>query len=137
MSINNIGFWRAHADPSHKSNTAGYVGLPFPEPNTLTPSEASTISRCLSLLEKRIPRDNITSYRGMSTCRLCPGGDVLNGSVEYSWEGFTWPEGLVHYIERHRVRPPNSNAFFEMIKMEEKKSGKPLPPSPSSAINEL
>jgi hypothetical protein len=39
-------------------------------------------------------------YRGLSTCRLC---NESNGSREFAFNGYTWPEGLAHYVLKHNV----------------------------------
>ena len=49
-------------------------------------------------------------YKGISSCRIC---NCMNGSREYKYEGWQWPEGYSHYIEKHNVRP--SLAFEEFI----------------------
>jgi hypothetical protein len=41
-----------------------------------------------------------TSYMGESKCRCC---DVLNGSHEYKFDGWVFPEGYVHYLIEHNV----------------------------------
>lgn len=40
---------------------------------------------------------------GFSACRIC---GKQNGNCEFSDGTFIWPEGLVHYVEDHAVRPP-------------------------------
>lgn len=51
-------------------------------------------------------------YRGWSTSRLT---GEHNGSREYLYKGWRWPEGLGHYIERG-VKP--SDDFVAFIKAE-------------------
>lgn len=46
------------------------------------------------------------SYMGSSWCRFRCGQDDL-GSLEYTDGKYVWPEGLVHYIEKHMVRLPS------------------------------
>jgi hypothetical protein len=52
------------------------------------------------------PKGLVHAYRGFSHCRLC---NCSNGSREYefNFENTTWiwPEGYVHYIADHAVRP--------------------------------
>jgi hypothetical protein len=43
-----------------------------------------------------------TRYRGMSLCRLCK---CVNGSSDFTAGDWTWPSGLLHYVENHNVRP--------------------------------
>lgn len=49
-------------------------------------------------------------YKGWSTCRICK---CHNGSTEYVYNGWRWPEGFAHYVLEHNVRP--SLAFQEMV----------------------
>jgi hypothetical protein len=49
-------------------------------------------------------------YRGVSKCRLC---GKSNGSLEFDFNGYTWPEGLIHYILEHNVIV--DNGFINMI----------------------
>lgn len=44
------------------------------------------------------------AYMGWSPCRMCDRRD--NGNLELSDGAYIWPEGLVHYVEDHAVRPP-------------------------------
>ena len=45
---------------------------------------------------------NSVVYRGFSSCRLCK---CANGSKEYEYKNWTWPEGFMHYVEAHNVKP--------------------------------
>lgn len=51
--------------------------------------------------------------KGTSRCRLCDEG---NGSGEFSRGKWDWPDGLVHYITKHGVKP--SDDFIEFIHAE-------------------
>lgn len=64
----------------------------------------------LKSLAKKEKRANKAKFKGDSLCRLCK---KLNKSGEYSFEGWAWPEGFRHYVEKHNVRP--SLAFQEFI----------------------
>ncbi|MEV8371771.1 hypothetical protein AB0P21_03490 [Kribbella sp. NPDC056861] len=46
----------------------------------------------------------VRAYMGCSPCRLCDS--VTNGDLELSDGVYVWPEGLVHYLVDHQVRPP-------------------------------
>ena len=59
----------------------------------------------------RKDKNYIDSYRGFSSCRLC---GCSNGSREYRFGKFVWPEGFRHYITMHNVKP--TDAFIAMIK---------------------
>ena len=55
---------------------------------------------------------NTTSYRGLSPCRLC---DQPNGNLEIHCNGFTFPEGLFHYLVVHSIAPDHCQEFVNMI----------------------
>ena len=52
----------------------------------------------------------VRACMGYSPCRVC-GDD--NGSLELSDGVYVWPEGLVHYLSEHAVRPPD--VFVEHV----------------------
>lgn len=41
-------------------------------------------------------------YKGWSNCRIC---GVKNGSSDLTDGAYVWPEGLVHYVEAHHIKP--------------------------------
>lgn len=45
----------------------------------------------------------LQSWRGLAFCRLCEQavGNSCNGDDKYNW-----PQGYVHYIEEHNIKPP-------------------------------
>lgn len=49
---------------------------------------------------------SVVEYKGYSACRVC---GLRNGSMEYRLTmgdtTFVWPEGYIHYIRDHGVRP--------------------------------
>lgn len=49
-------------------------------------------------------------FRGSSTCRVC--GD-RNGSTELHDGTYRWPQGFVHYVRDHGVKP--SEAFLSHV----------------------
>lgn len=55
-------------------------------------------------------------YKGWSTCRLCKR---RNGSGDYTYKKWTWPDGLRHYVVKHKVLP--SVAFIEFVLQSSKK----------------
>jgi len=48
--------------------------------------------------------EDVQQYLGLSRCRLC---DRLVGSRTFTDGTWAWPEGLVHYVDCHGVRPPD------------------------------
>ncbi len=51
--------------------------------------------------------------KGTSRCRVCGSGA---GSGEFARGKYDWPDGLVHYITKHGVKP--SDDFIEFINTE-------------------
>jgi hypothetical protein len=56
----------------------------------------------LSNLMKKEIRAKRTDWRGYSECRICK---KLNGSSDYSIDGWRWPSGFAHYVIVHNVKP--------------------------------
>lgn len=57
---------------------------------------------------------NVLSFRGCSYCRCCP---LRNGSRQYVLNGWEWPEGYRHYIDKHNVIP-SKNWLKEVLGIE-------------------
>lgn len=107
-----IGFWRSPSEPS----------LPYPVVRKAMHS-TKFIEKCkqwkifFDNLHK-LPYDEhytdlfeCRSYKGCSQCRLC--GKHPNGNMEIDFNGYTFPEGLMHYIIDHGISIDNK--FIEMI----------------------
>jgi hypothetical protein len=54
--------------------------------------------------------ERVICFRGWSTCRICR---CKNGTQEFVSTHFTWPEGYLHYIRDHSLRPPAE--FVEFV----------------------
>lgn len=93
------GFWR-----SLKNGEVNELPMPVEGPVWKGQSEF------LAALKKLEAEAQVTTYRGFSSCRLCR---CMNGSAEFSANGWLWPEGYRHYVVAHNVRP--SLAFQEMV----------------------
>lgn len=91
----NIGFWKDKHDPE----TAD-LPLPIPDSTTLILEKETEFLEKLKRIEKIA--ENI-SYMGHSNCRIC---GCINGCDEYKWNGFVFPEGYKHYIEKHHINVP-------------------------------
>jgi hypothetical protein len=93
-----IGFWAGPGE--HPS---------LPDPKTLVDkawrqTEEATI--VLSYLRQRaLKKDN---YRGYSSCRWegCQYHRKPLGSWDMTDNYFVWPEGYIHYVDHHAVKPP-------------------------------
>jgi hypothetical protein len=98
MKENKEGFWYSKYEPD----------LPMPKAFK-HPWKNKDIF--LSMLEKVEARAQVTAYRGWSTCRLC---GRHNGSQEFEYRGWRWPEGYRHYVQEHNVIPsPAFDRFIE------------------------
>lgn len=104
-----IGFWKSSMSPE----------LPMPVPHNI-PFEGKNefIKRLRAIEENKATK---MSYRGFSICRIC---NEVNGSAEYSFSGFTWPSGYLHYIQDHNVIPEKD--FFDFIMNDGKTAVKKL-----------
>lgn len=105
-------YWASSKDPE----TDMYKGeYPWPKEESQPAPNQSLLLRQMAWVETNKATQHLCY--GFSWCRLC-GDDKPNGSWEYSFAGFTWPSGLMHYIMKHNVRP--SIAFQNMIANETK-----------------
>lgn len=53
----------------------------------------------------------VESYRGDSRCRCC---DMSNGCREFTYMGWRWPQGYIHYLRDHNVLPDEDFKRFIM-----------------------
>lgn len=100
-----VGFWNTHKDD--------YPELPLPLAREKPWKGRRDFLALLSGVENLIKGHQlgrINRYRGFSSCRCC---GKANGSQEYTYNGFQWPEGFRHYIEEHNVKPPQD--FIDFI----------------------
>ena len=93
-----VGYWRG----SEKSGNPGeYPELPRVE--DFIDEEWDGDDRLAVIGHIYHPDLSARNYRGISRCRLC---GVRNCSRTFSDGAWEWPEGLLHYIGKHRVKPP-------------------------------
>ena len=98
------------------SEDKDYKLYPKPLP-TNNPVDPIFLSK-LKLITSSIENGKVGSfvyYRGFSPCRLCDY--KYNGAKEYKFtlDGITYryPEGLLHYYEKHNVQP--SKEFYDVV----------------------
>jgi len=92
-----IGFWR---DPQN-DNTKDY-----PDPQSWVDKHWEARERAQVAAYLRDGRV-VTTWRGYPSCRFnCWTPRKKLGSRDLSDGVYIWPEGLAHYVEKHRVRPP-------------------------------
>lgn len=64
----------------------------------------------LAKLKETEKNTNKAYYKGWSTCRLCK---CHNGSFSHQYKSWKWPEGFIHYVRDHNVKP--SDEFIKFI----------------------
>ena len=89
------GYWRSRTEPDY----------PDPQPQA-EPVSKDFIQR-LCAVQSRARRE---WYKGSSVCRIC---GILNGSTEFEFNGYRWPDGFMHYLIEHNVHP--TPEFVKMI----------------------
>jgi len=87
-----IGYWHSEQEPQWPDPAR------FVDP-TWDPLQRERVAQYLRTAS--VPR----AAAGLSWCRFRCGLAGL-GSAEHTDGTFLWPEGLVHYVESHDVRPP-------------------------------
>ena len=95
--MNSVGYWKGHDRP-HLPDPHEYV-----DP-TWDRQERDIVARYLGL--GRI----VKVHSNQASCRMCPGS---YGSADLTDGEWHWPEGLVHYLVRHDVRP--DSAFVRWV----------------------
>lgn len=77
-----------------------------PQPGGITSRWAAQFVAQLSRVEAKARK---RGYKGSSKCRVC---GQRNGSYEFDYRGWVWPEGLKHYIIEHNVKPSGRFIIF-------------------------
>ena len=90
-----VGYWYSKEEPK--------LPMPVqqgPDSEWVLAGRPAAFAKLLNIVE-RLAR--CRGFKGSSKCRIC---GKRNGSMEYSYKGWMWPEGYMHYIKDHNVRPP-------------------------------
>lgn len=103
MDLCLIGYWRNDQHPE------------LPDPRDLIDSSWDRSDRNVVVQYFRLGT-HARAFMGLSPCRIC---GALNGAGEYTDGRFLWPEGFVHYIERHDLKPPQAVVDWALAQMEE------------------
>lgn len=103
-------------------SSAMFEHYPMPVPNKFKQEDMEIFLPKLQWVESQIvyrPAQNQVSklpqafkmhFMGYSTCRCC---GEKNGTGEYYFQGWAWPDGYMHYLVEHKVEP--SAAFMVFI----------------------
>jgi hypothetical protein len=100
--LREVGFWAESTDdPLGVAKLLIHQGRPHPGLliDRFWPSPER--ERVIAYLKAGRVRE---SYFGSSWCRLCGLTDL--GSKDLTDGAWLWPEGFVHYLELHAVKPP-------------------------------
>jgi hypothetical protein len=94
------GFWYSKNEPN----------LPMPLHSDKEWEGKKKFLNKLKLVQERIRQQ---FYKGSSVCRIC---NERNGFGEYRFKDryfdVVWPEGFIHYIEKHNISPSHNFAVF-------------------------
>jgi hypothetical protein len=112
--MQNEGFWYG-TDKKEDAN------LPMPVANKKSWKNQELFLKALKLIESKNPPDLDHCYMGWSDCRLC---GCQNGTMEFELDGWLWPEGFGHYIEKHNVKPSGEFITFILKKSQAELSSK-------------
>ena len=86
-----IGYWTDDDGPGSAQNAVD---------KDWDPAEREMVTNYL----KNAP-NVLQQWRGLAFCRLC--GEA-NGNSCVGDTKFNWPQGYLHYIEKHHVKPPQN-----------------------------
>ena len=96
-----VGFWFLDSIQSTHN---------YPKPEGMLEPMASKKRFLLNLKAIQEKTADVCFYKGSHKCLLC---GCTNGSREFHYNGFVWPEGLAHYVEKHDVKLPK--LFVDMV----------------------
>ena len=99
------GFWWSEREPHFPKTVHSDVAF----------EGKDAVVEALEKLEKNIylhkdRAGRCVYFKGSSQCRCC---DIQTGYAEYSYKNWTWPDGLIHYVKVHNIKP--SDAFLKDV----------------------
>ena len=89
-----VGFWKETHNMGWFPGQHRFSSIPIPNSAS---SDQIVFLKKLAIVEKKAQS---TYYLGASECRICK---KPNCSREFTYKGFVWPEGYVHYLRDHAV----------------------------------
>lgn len=93
------GFWYSKHEPN----------LPRPEQIW---SDKKALHKFLVLLKHTEKKATRKCQKGASKCRICGKN---NGSCTFFYKNWTWPDGLIHYVANHNIKPSREFIQFIMV----------------------
>ena len=91
--LKRVGFWHSNAEP--------HFPKPVENSDSLTEDERKKVCKYLKSAEK------LDAYFGYSWCRICDKEGSAMGCWDMSDGEWLWPEGLAHYVKKHKVKLPD------------------------------
>jgi hypothetical protein len=116
-----VGFWYSEREP----------WLPHPR-KSVAPRWSD--SQRTAVIDYLLRPEDVVHYMGLSPCRMC---DRLVGSREFTDGTWVWPEGLVHYLDVHQVRPPADFVAWVLANSEAAARRLPCPYSRGGSVGPL
>jgi hypothetical protein len=116
-----VGFWHSERKP----------WLPHPA-EAVAPDWSD--SQRAAVIDYLLRPEDVAQYMGLSPCRIC---DRLVGSREFTDGTWVWPEGLVHYLDVHQVRPPDDFVAWVFANSKAAARRLPCPYSPGGSVGPL
>lgn len=100
--LKRVGFWWSDLEPD----------LPHPRDFVDPDWDASERKKVIAYLKQSY---ELHRYKGLSWCRLgCPGIPRDIGSLDLTDGVWVFPQGFIHYVRRHKLKPPE--AFLDHIR---------------------
>lgn len=114
--LKKIGFWREARKPVgemfHMIYGQGTIESSYPDVNDCIDPEwkRDHFKEYLQVTSYLAAGRIKDAYAGSSCCRIC---GMSNGSCDITDDIWVWPEGFLHYIIEHNVKPPQK--FIDYI----------------------
>ncbi len=103
-----IGYWKYASTYEAKETGDDFNNiLPNPKDYIDTSWDICERNKIINYLENG---KRLAMYLGLSPCRICNG---YFGSKDLTDNVYIWPEGFVHYLKEHGVKPPQE--FIEHV----------------------
>ena len=118
--LKRVGFWREARKPMcemfHMTYGQGPIESSYPDVNDFVDLnwKRDHFEEYVRITEYLATGKIKDAYKGSSYCRIC--GKTDNGSCDITDDVWVWPEGFIHYIATHYVKPPQEFIDYVMEK---------------------
>lgn len=106
-----VGYWRGNPRKSISGDKMVIDEPELPDVHDFIDKNWDKIERKKVIQYLRSNKKERYAWMGWSTCRIC---GCMNGSTCLTDGRWVWPEGFLHYITNHNVKPPME--FLEYLK---------------------